>query len=160
VNLLPQDRSRITTQRWAVYAVLVLVSAAGLAFQVALTRIFSLAQGHHFAFMAVSLTLLGFGASGAYLSLRPVSAVMLPRLLVAGSLGFALSVPAAYLIINNLPFDTYRIAWEPVQLIWPSSSPSFLPAWWLAGRWPAGRNAPGRRMGPTCLAPAWGRLWP
>ena len=118
MKLLPQDRSRITTQRWAVYAVLVLVSAAGLAFQVALTRIFSLAQGHHFAFMAVSLTLLGFGASGAYLSLRPVSAVMLPRLLVAGSLGFALSVPAAYLIINNLPFDTYRIAWEPVQLIW------------------------------------------
>ena len=71
------NRSGITFDHRAVYAVLVLVSAAGLAFQVVLTRIFSLAQGHHFAFMAISLTLLGIGASGTYLSLRPVSAATL-----------------------------------------------------------------------------------
>ncbi len=37
-----------------------LLSAAMLLAQVALTRIFSIAQFHHFGFLAVSLALLGF----------------------------------------------------------------------------------------------------
>lgn len=43
----------------ATYIVLFLISAASLAFQITLTRFFSLAQGSHLAFMAISLALLG-----------------------------------------------------------------------------------------------------
>lgn len=100
------------------YAILLLISAAMLIFQVTLTRLFSLGQGSHLAFMAVSLALLGAGAGGTYLSLRRVAASRLARLLTGGSLLFALSVPAAYLAINYLPFDAYRIAWERIQLGW------------------------------------------
>ncbi len=89
-----------------------------LAFEVALTRLFALAQGHHFAFMAVSLALLGAGASGTFLSLRSPSRQGLRRWLAASALLFTLTVPASYLAVNALPFDAYRIAWERVQLLW------------------------------------------
>jgi len=48
-----------------------LLSMAGLCLEITLTRIFSLAQWYHFAFMAVSIALLGFGASGSFLSIFP-----------------------------------------------------------------------------------------
>lgn len=102
----------------AIYLALLLISAATLAFQVTLTRFFALAQGHHLAFMAISLALLGIGASGTYLSLRPPTAAGLSRLITAGSSLFTLSVPAAYLSINYLPFDAYRLALERSQLLW------------------------------------------
>ena len=101
-----------------IYVALFLISAATLAFQVALTRFFSLAQGHHFAFMAISLALLGIGASGSYLSLRQPAATTWRRTCSIGSFLFAVTVPLAYLTINYLPFDAYRIAWEPVQFGW------------------------------------------
>ena len=50
---------------------LLLVSASALAYQVILTRLFSVAQFYHFAFMVVSLALLGFGASGTLLTIFP-----------------------------------------------------------------------------------------
>jgi spermidine synthase len=102
----------------SVYLSLLLLSAATLAFEVALTRVFALAQGHHFAFMAVSLALLGAGASGTFLSLRSPSGQGLRRWLAASALLFTLTVPASYLAVNALPFDAYRIAWERVQLLW------------------------------------------
>lgn len=101
-----------------VYLSLLLLSAATLAFQVALTRLFALAQGHHFAFMAVSLALLGAGASGTFLSLRPASRQGLRRWLAVSALLFTLTIPASYLVVNALPFDAYRIAWERAQLLW------------------------------------------
>jgi hypothetical protein len=97
---------------------LLLLSAASLAFQVSLTRFFALAQGSHLAFMAISLALLGLGASGTFLTIRPPTPERLPRLLGGGAFLFTLSLPAAYLAINYLPFDAYRLAWEPLQLLW------------------------------------------
>jgi len=38
-----------------------LLSMASLAFEITLTRVFSVAQWYHFAFMTVSIALLGFG---------------------------------------------------------------------------------------------------
>jgi hypothetical protein len=48
-----------------------LLSMASLAFEITLTRVFSVAQWYHFAFMTVSIALLGFGASGSFLALFP-----------------------------------------------------------------------------------------
>jgi hypothetical protein len=102
----------------SIYLALGLISAAMLAWQVALTRFFALAQGSHLAFMAISLALLGLGASGTYLSLKPPTHSNLPRRLSQGTLLFALSVPVTYLAVNYLPFDAYRLAWEPGQWLW------------------------------------------
>ena len=96
-----------------------LLSIASLAFQVTLTRVFSVAQWYHFAFMAVSIALLGLGASGSFLSLLPrLVRRASPPLLAGLSALFALGVVAGYLTINYIPFDSYCIAWERVQLLY------------------------------------------
>jgi hypothetical protein len=46
------------------------ISAASLAFEIALTRLFAIQQFHHFAFMVVSLAVMGIAASGVVLSGR------------------------------------------------------------------------------------------
>ena len=47
-----------------------LISATVLAYEVLLTRLFSIVQWHHFAYMVISIALLGFGASGTFLALK------------------------------------------------------------------------------------------
>ena len=102
-----------------IYVGLAVLSAAALAFEVTLTRLFSVTQWYHFAFLAVSVALLGYGASGTVLSLVP-RWVGLPtaRRASAFAILFALSVLGAYLGLNHLPFDSYRIAWERSQLLY------------------------------------------
>jgi spermidine synthase len=94
-----------------------LVAAATLLYEVALTRIFSIAYGYHFAFLAISLGLLGFGASGTLLALRspsgrPLRSTLLARLAAAASLALV----CGYAVSNVIPFDPYRVGWEPSQL--------------------------------------------
>jgi len=91
-----------------------LLSAATLLLQVALTRVFSIAQFYHFAFLVVSLALLGFGASGSLLALAP--RLRQSRLTPYYALGFAVTTLVAYFFINNWPFDSYSIAWDRRQV--------------------------------------------
>jgi hypothetical protein len=93
------------------YAALFLLSAATLAFEVNLTRIFSVAQFYHFAFLVVSLALLGFGASGTFLSLFPGLKRRDPaRMLHRLAWGFALGTIGSYALTLYVPFDSFRIA--------------------------------------------------
>ena len=46
-----------------------ILSAGVLAYEVLLTRLFSIIQWHYFAFMVISLALLGYGASGTLLTI-------------------------------------------------------------------------------------------
>ena len=99
-------------------ASLFLLSAATLIFEINLTRLFAVAQFYHFAFMIVSLALLGFGASGTALAVWPQLASRPPqstlgRLALAGGL----SMLAAYLLINGLPFDSFSLAWDWRQVV-------------------------------------------
>ena len=50
------------------YSVL-LASATALAYEILLVRLFSISYWHHYAYMIISLALLGFGASGAFLAI-------------------------------------------------------------------------------------------
>ncbi len=45
-----------------------ILSAGVLAYEILLTRLLSIVQWHHFAYMIISLALLGFGASGTFLT--------------------------------------------------------------------------------------------
>ncbi len=103
----------------ATYLGLALLSAATLAFEISLTRLFSVTQWYHFAFLAVSVALLGYGASGTALSLVPrwANPPTAHRTSLLAIL-FAASVVGAYLTLNFLPFDSYRIAWERIQVLY------------------------------------------
>lgn len=104
---------------------LALVSAGALLYELALTRVFAVAQFHHFAFMLISLGLLGSGASGTILALRrprPTPRLDPERDRKARpgdeglALGFSLSAVAGYLVLNYLPFDSFSIAWDGRQV--------------------------------------------
>ncbi len=96
-----------------------LLATATLLLETTLTRLLAISQSYHFAFLAISLALLGFGASGSVLTLWPgLARQVTSRLLPLAGAGFALSVAFSWLAVNWLPFDSYRIAWERRQLLY------------------------------------------
>jgi len=109
-----------------VYLSVAALAAAALMLESTLTRLLAVAQFYHFAFLVVSLALLGFGASGSILSLFPRwtfsenigTSSNLGRLLAISGVGFAISVGAAYAVVNYIPFDSYSIVWDRRQVIY------------------------------------------
>ena len=101
------------------YAGLAALSAAVVLLELTLTRVYSVTQGYHFAFLAVSLGLMGFGASGTVLFAAPLL-WQKPRhgLLGYSALLFTLSVLGSYWAINLIPFDAYRLVVDPVMLLY------------------------------------------
>ena len=95
------------------------IAAAVLAYEVLLVRLFAIVQWHHFAFMAISIAMLGFGVSGALLAVfRARAAPRDRRLFVAGAAGFAVSAPVAFLLAERVPFNALEVVWAPGQLLW------------------------------------------
>ncbi|HEX6813665.1 MAG TPA: hypothetical protein VF384_18745 [Planctomycetota bacterium] len=68
-----------------------LASFAVLFFQIAVTRVLSVVLWYHWAFLSISLAMLGLGAPGVWFALRRPSARALPACLLLGGL----SLPAA-----------------------------------------------------------------
>ena len=101
------------------YIGIYLTSLSTLLFEISLTRIFSIAQWYHFAFMVVSMALLGYGISGTFLMLFPS---ILKRdtytLLSNYALLFAISSPLSYIISNQIAFDPIKVAWDSMQIIY------------------------------------------
>ncbi len=96
---------------------LFLLSAATLAFEINLTRLFSVAQFYHFAFMIVSIALLGYALSGTALTILSAPRRADPQSsLVWLSLATALSILVAYLATNWLPFDSYSLLVDRKQV--------------------------------------------
>jgi spermidine synthase len=94
-------------------------SAATLTLEISLIRLLSVAQGYHFAFMVVSMALLGYGASGSFLSSFPsLMRRETPQTLIRASGLFSFSALAAYLLSNLIPFDTARISWDRWQIFY------------------------------------------
>jgi hypothetical protein len=97
-------------------AVLFCASAAGLAYELTLLRIFSITLWYHFAFMVVSIAMLGIGASGALLFLAP--AMKKPRFIPRYALLIGATMPLAYLAANHVPFDPARLSWDRLQVLY------------------------------------------
>lgn len=76
------------------YLTIGLISAAAMIYQIALTRILSVVVWYHFAFLAVSMVMLGLGAPGIWLAFATRPARYLAGLLVAGGLSIPLSTIA------------------------------------------------------------------
>jgi hypothetical protein len=89
-----------------------LLSAAIIAFQLSLIQILSIVQWHHFAYMVISVALLGFGAVGTALSLAKKFFVeraeaILPGLMTLSGLAMTLSISIAQ--TEALRFDSYLL---------------------------------------------------
>jgi len=93
-------------------------ASATLILEVALTRLFSIAFWYHFAFFVISIALLGFGASGTFLTLfgpslrRPYKALSILTLI------FSISTISVFLVCRQIPFDSARIAWDTNQILY------------------------------------------
>ncbi|MCP4040545.1 MAG: SAM-dependent methyltransferase, partial [Gammaproteobacteria bacterium] len=101
------------------YLALAVISAAGLAYEVLLTRLFSIVQWHHFAYMIISLALLGFGASGTVLAFTAGRWQRRFYPVFAGNaLLFSVSSVACFAAAQALPFNPLELFWDPVQPGW------------------------------------------
>jgi len=80
------------------YIAIALASAAVLLLEIAITRILSVVVWYHFAFLSISLAMLGLGAPGVWFALRPPPARALPIALIASGV----TLPAAVIAIFKL----------------------------------------------------------
>ena len=95
-----------------------LVSAGALAYEVLLTRLFSIVQWHHYAYMVISIALLGYGVSGAFLALAGEALRRhLRAAFAAGAALFAVSAVLSFAVAERLPFNPLAVIWEPRQLL-------------------------------------------
>jgi spermidine synthase len=93
-----------------------LLSAAMLAYEILLMRLFSIIQWHHFAYMIISLALLGFGASGTFVSIlqKPLFKHFSVAFLINVGL-FAVSSVGCFLLAQSIPFNPDEILWDNQQ---------------------------------------------
>ena len=91
-----------------------LIAASTLSYEILLVRIFAIEYFHHFAYMAIGVAMLGFGASGTLLALfgKPERS--------AAEKGFVWCVvlTSASLIVS--PTLVHQISLDPTQLAWNS----------------------------------------
>jgi hypothetical protein len=104
---------RLDARTWAS---LFLLATATLAYEINLTRIYSVAQFYHLAFMIVSIALLGLGASGTAIAVIPALHRGNPdERLGPYACAASASILGSYLLINWLPFDSFSLAWDRRQ---------------------------------------------
>ena len=83
-----------------------ILSAGVLTYEILLTRLLSIVQWHHFAYMIISLALLGFGASGTFLTFAGRGLAARFNLVFAVNAGlFALSSFVCFMIVQSLPLN-------------------------------------------------------
>ncbi len=99
---------QVPVNTFAVYAGVFLVSMSVLVLQIALTRLFSFTLWYHFAYVTISVALLGYGASGAFLAAFPGLGGRSPASrLPAYALSCALAIVIALTVFGNLPFHPF-----------------------------------------------------
>lgn len=92
---------------------IVLISAAVLAYEILLIALFSLIQWHHFAYLVVSIALLGFGASGSLLVfIRPLLRHRFRGFAVSQACLFAFSAPLGFALAQRLSFNPEELVWD------------------------------------------------
>jgi hypothetical protein len=95
-----------------------LISAAAIGYEILLMRVLSIVQWHHFAYMIISLALLGYGASGTFIAInkRWLEQRFELSFAISGLL-FSITIVACYVLGQQVPFNALEIVWNPRQLI-------------------------------------------
>ena len=95
-----------------------LTSAAIIVLELALMRAMSLRFWHHFAQMAISVAMLGFGASGTVITLLRRRLVPHRRLwMCISAVGFSLSIAVCVAASRRATGDVQFLAWDMWQLL-------------------------------------------
>jgi spermidine synthase len=102
-----------------------LLAACVLAYEVLLTRLFSIVLWHHFAYMIISAAMLGYGASGTLLTLlKEKIAPHFGVVYVMSAAALAVLMPLVFLLAQQVPFN-------PLELLWDKTQPAKLLAVYL-----------------------------
>ena len=97
-------------------AAIALLSAAALGYEILLMRLFSIVLWHHFAYMMISVALLGYGAAGTFVTLaRTALLARYERHFVAATAAFGCFAVAAFLLAQRAGFDPLELLWDPRQ---------------------------------------------
>ena len=93
-----------------------LLSGAMLGLEVLLLRLFSIIQWHHFAYMIISLALLGYGVSGTFLAVagRWMQRWFVPLFATNAAL-FGLTSVGSFLAAQHFTFNPLELLWDPAQ---------------------------------------------
>ncbi len=93
------------------------VSAAVLGYEVLLMRLFAIIQWQHFAYMVISVALLGFGASGTFLAIARSRLEPRFHLVFAGfAAAFGVLALLGFALAQRVPFNALEVLWAPRQL--------------------------------------------
>jgi predicted membrane-bound spermidine synthase len=113
---MASNLTRSSRRKSSVYLGVFLISSSALMMELILTRIFSVKLYYHYAFMVISLALLGSGASGVYVYLFPrfFRRERLDKHLYLFSLGFAASIPIVLWLVLQLDF---QLSFEPSMIL-------------------------------------------
>jgi hypothetical protein len=93
-----------------------LISATAIAYEILLMRVLSIVQWHHFAYMIISLALLGYGASGTFIAIS--KHLLKPRFELAFSISgllFSITMVASFILGQRIPFNALEIVWDTRQ---------------------------------------------
>ena len=96
-----------------------LISAAAIAYEILLMRMLSIVQWHHFAYMIISLALLGYGASGTFIA--TAKRLLEPRFELffsVSALLFSVTMVACFVLGQRVPFNALEIVWNPRQFFY------------------------------------------
>ena len=82
-------------------------------------RALSIVQWHHFAYMIISLALLGYGASGTFIALfkRQLEA-RFESAFAASALLFSVSMVLCFALGQRVPFNALEIVWDSRQFLY------------------------------------------
>jgi len=96
-----------------------LLSVTVLAYEILLMRLFSIIQWHHFAYMVISLALLGYGVSGTLVTLLRQPMLRHFAAVYTGSImAFAVSAVLCFLAAQQIPFNAELVLWDWHQPAW------------------------------------------
>jgi spermidine synthase len=124
-NILRRERDGERVVPRPPFIAIGLLSACVLAYEVLLTRLFSIVLWHYFAYMIISAAMLGYGASGTLLTLlkEKIAAHFGAAYFIAAA-ALAVLMPAAFLLAQQIPYN-------PLELLWDSTQPAKLLAVYL-----------------------------
>ena len=90
-----------------------LISGAALGYEILLMRLFSIIQWHHFAYMIISLALLGYGASGTFIALTRHALLQRYRQVYWLNLVlFGIAAVGCYLLAQKIAFNPEEVLWD------------------------------------------------
>ncbi len=93
-------------------------SVSVLAYEILIMRLLSIGQWHHFAYMAISMALLGFGAAGSMLFLLFRRIRRSPDTWLVGLAGAAaVSFPLAFSLSQRVGLDPLQLVWQPTEWV-------------------------------------------